>query len=235
MNLQGKTAVVTGASDGIGKQVALKLAEKRVRLALIARNQKGLEETRKEAEKLGSPKTIIYPCDIRNTKKLKETIKKIITDFKDVDILLNIAGVWQKVGQIDEIKENNISDVLETNLKSLIYCTKFLFPYLKKQKEAAIINISSVSGVTPKEGQSVYAASKYGVRGFTDVLKVDLKGSNIRVAGIYQAGIHTQMFNKAGDNFPIEKFSNPADLAEVIVFMLSLPPKIWLHEVRVEY
>jgi NADP-dependent 3-hydroxy acid dehydrogenase YdfG len=235
MQLQNKIAVVTGASDGIGKQVALKLAEKGVKLALIARNKTNLESVKKETVKLGSPKVGVYPCDIKNTKELENIVNKIIADFKKVDILLNIAGIWQKINPIEKINPQEVDDVIQTNLIGLIHCTQLLMPYLKKQKEAIIVNVSSVSGVEAKVGQSVYGASKYGVKGFTDVLKVDLKGSNVRVGGIYQAGTNTQMFNKGGDNFPIEKFTNPADLADVIVFMLSRPAKIWLHEIRVEY
>ena len=108
-------------------------------------------------------------------------------------------------------------------------------PELKNRKESAIINVSSKSGVVPQAGQSVYTASKYGVRGFTEVLKADLKGTNVRVAGIYQSGTNTKMFEKTGEDFPIQKFTDPADLAAVIVYMLSMPERIWLHDVRVEY
>jgi 3-oxoacyl-[acyl-carrier protein] reductase len=235
MILQDKVAVVTGASDGIGKEVAFKLANKGVALALIGRDKTKLEKTKQEAEDLGSPKVMIYPCDIRKTKDLVEVIKKIISDFKNIYILVNVAGIWQKVAPLESISESVVDDVIQTNLIALIHCVRLLLPNLKKQEEAAIINISSVSGVVAKAGQSVYSASKWGVHGFTEVLKTDLKGTSVRVAGIYQAGTNTKMFEKAGDDFPVQKFTNPSDLADVIVYMLSLPKQIWLHEVRVEY
>ena len=108
---------------------------------------------------------------------------------------------------------------------------------IKKQKEAAIINVISKSGVTAQEGQTIYSASKWGMAGFTEVLKTDLHGSHVRVASVYQSGTRTDMFMKTGEKFSaekLEKFTDPADLADVIVFMLSRPPKIWLHDVRVE-
>lgn len=235
MNLKNKTIVITGASDGIGKQVALKLAELDVNLVLLARNKKSLEQVKKTCQTKKCKRVEIYPCDIRKTQDLTKTKNQIIADFKKVDALLNIAGIWQKMSPIEDISESVVDDVIQTNLTGLIHCTRLFMPQLKKQKEAVIINVSSKSGVVAQEGQSVYTASKYGVRGFTEVLKADLKGSSVRVAGVYQSGTNTQMFSKAGDTPSVEKFTNPEDLAEVIVYMLSRPAKIWLHEVRVEY
>ena len=235
MKLKDKTIIVTGASDGIGKQVALKLAGLDVNLALIARSKKALEQVKKECQKKGCKKIEVYPCDIRKTQELTKTKNQILIDFKTVDALLNIAGIWQKMLPIEEISESVVDDVIQTNLTGLIHCTRLFLPHLKKQSEAVIINVSSKSGFVAQEGQSVYTASKYGVRGFTEVLKTDLKGSTVRVAGVYQSGTNTQMFSKVGDTPPVEKFTNPEDLADTIVYMLSRPDKIWLHEVRVEY
>jgi short-subunit dehydrogenase len=235
MILKDKVAVVTGASDGIGKQVALKLAKEGVSLALIGRDDGRLNETKQEVEHLGSPKTQTYPCDIRKTTELADVIHKIISEFVSVHILVNVAGIWQKVAPLESVSDETIDDVIQTNLSGLIHCTRHLLPILKKQEEAAIINISSKSGVTAQPGQSVYSASKWGVRGFTEVLKADLKGTSVRVAGVYQAGTNTKMFEKAGENSPVQKFTNPSDLADVIVYMLSRPKQIWLYDVRVEY
>lgn len=235
MKLKDKVAIVTGASEGIGEQIALKLAKEGVNLALIARNKKNLGQVKQKALKLGAERVEIYPCDIRDTKELEKTVQKIASDFKRIDILINDAGIWQKMMPVEKIKESVVDDVIQTNLTALVHCTRLVLPYLKKQKEAAIINVISKSGVVAQEGQSVYTASKYGAHGFSEVLKADLKGSNIRVAGVYQSGTATKMFAKTGEKAPLEKFTNPADLAEVVVFMLSRPPKIWLQEVQVEY
>lgn len=235
MNLKGKIAIITGASEGLGKQVALKLAKEKVLLALIARNKEKLDEAKKEAEKLGSSKVIGYPCDIRDTQQIKTTIQKINVDFGKVDILLNIAGIWQKLNLLEDIPENEIDSVIKTDLMGMVHITRLVLPILKEQKEAIIINDSSKSGITAQPGQSVYSAAKWGVRGFTEVLKEDLKGTNVRVAGIYQGGTNTGMFDKAGEHFDQEKFIKSEDLADVIIFMLSRPPKIWLHDARVEY
>jgi NADP-dependent 3-hydroxy acid dehydrogenase YdfG len=238
MNLKGKTAIVTGASDGLGRQIALKLAKESVSLALIARNEERLNEVKGDCLGLGSPKTEIYVCDISNIDQVKSTTQKIIADFESVDILLNIAGIWQKLNQLESISDDEIDNVININLKGLIRITKEVLPCLRRQNEAIILNVSSHSGIAAKPGQSVYAASKWGVTGFTAVLREDLKGTNIRVAGLYQGGMHTKMFEKVDDPKETElfdKFTNPKDLADIVVFMLSQPPKIWLYDVRVEY
>ena len=233
--LKNKVAIITGSSDGLGKQVALALAKEGVSLALVARDSKKLKVAIKEVEKLGSPKAFWYSCDVQHLDQIKNTVTKIVADFGKVDMLINCAGIWQKKDVLENIDEKTIDDVIQTNLTGLIHFTRIVLPHLKKQQESAIINISSKSGVTIQENQSVYTASKWGVTGFTEVLKVELKGTGVRVAGIYQGGVNTEMFRKTGEDFNQDHFIKPADLAQVIVFMLSQPPQIWLHDVRVEY
>lgn len=235
MKLRDKVAIITGASEGIGKQVALKLAEEGVNLALIARSQDKLAKVAKLAQQFGGKNAIAYRCDIRDSRQLKSCVNKIIADFKGVNMLINNAGIWQKLNVLEDVPEETVEDVIMTNLTAHIQITRLLLPYLKKQKDAAIINISSRSGVKAQELQSVYSASKYGVHGFTEVLKEELKKTNVRVAGVYQGGVDTRMFEKAGDVFDQSHFINPQDLADVVVYMLSRPPKIWIHDVRLEY
>lgn len=236
MNLNGKIAGVTGASDGIGKQVALKLAKEGVSLALLARNEERLKEVKEKCLELGSPKVEYYSCDISDRKQVSETVNKIISDFKSIDILLNIAGIWQKLNLLEDIPDEEIDSIIDIDLKGMIYITKLLLKHFKEtDKEAIIINVSSRSGVTAQEGQNIYTAAKWGVTGFSEGLKTDLKGTKIRVATVFQGGTNTNMFNKTGEHFNQDKFINSEDLADVIIFMLSRPPQIWLHDVRVEY
>jgi len=238
MDLKNKVAVVTGASDGIGKEISLKLAKDGARLALVSRNKEKLEEVVKECMGLGSPDARSYPCDLRNPEQIKQVVSQTMSDFGGIDVLINNAGIWQKVGQLEEASLEVIKDVIDTNLTGLVMMTSLVLPQLKNREEAAIVNISSHSGIEAKPGQSVYCASKWGVAGFTETLRADLKGTNIRVAGVYQGGTRTKLFEKANDPKNAElfnKFTEPSDLAEVVVFMLSRPPKIWLHDVRVEF
>ncbi|HAV14766.1 MAG TPA: NAD(P)-dependent oxidoreductase [Candidatus Pacebacteria bacterium] len=237
MTLKHKVAVVTGGSDGIGRQIVLKLATQGVHVAILGRNTERLTAVEKEANEAGSPKAKLYVCDLRSLSMIKEVVGRILHEFGGVDVLINNAGIWQKKMPLEELEEGVVDEVIQTNLTAQIHLTRLLLPALKKQKEAAIINVISKSGVTAQEGQTIYSASKWGMAGFTEVLKTDLHGSHVRVASVYQSGTRTDMFMKTGEKFSaekLEKFTDPADLADVIVFMLSRPPKIWLHDVRVE-
>ncbi len=233
MKLKEKIVIITGASDGIGKEIALRLSKENVKLALISRNESKLKLVSDECIKNGALDSKIYPVDITNTSKLAEVSEKILSDYKHVDILINNAGIWQKLKPFYEIDEEVIDKVIDTNLKALIHVTRLFINSLLDRDEAAIINISSKSGVTVQPGQSVYSASKYGVRGFTDVLKVDLKDTNIKVAGIYQGGTNTKLFEKVGENVITDDFTDPKDLADVVAYMLKQPKNIWLHDVRI--
>jgi len=235
MNLKNTVVVVTGASEGIGEQIALRLAGEGVSLALIARNESRLGEVAAEAMNSGAKEVQVYPTDLSETDQLADLIDKIVSDFGQVDVLVNNAGIWQKMMQLDEVEASKIDPIIATNLSAVVHLTHSILPHLRTRPEAAILNVVSQSGVVAQGGQSIYTATKYGVRGFTDVLKWDLKESNVRVAGVYQAGTRTKMFEQQGETMPLEKFADPADLADIICYMLSQPPKIWMHEVRVTY
>ncbi len=235
MILKDKVAVVTGASDGLGREVALKLAKEGALLALVARDEEKLNKVKEECEKLGSSNVKIYPCDVSDRSAVENIVRQIEVDFGEVQILLNIAGIWQKMNNSGDIPMDEIDKVIDIDLKGLVYLTNLMMPILKRQEEAIIINDSSKSGVTAQPGQSVYSAAKWGVTGFTEVIKTELKGTNVRVAGLYQSGTNTGLFDKAGEHLNQEKFIKPEDLADVVIFMLSRPSQIWLHDVRVEY
>ncbi len=234
MKLEQKTIVITGASTGIGEQIALRLAQTRCRLALIARNAEQLNRVTEAAKQLGALEVHHYPCDIRDTAALSDTIEHIVSDFGAIHVLINNAGIWQKMMPLDEMSADTVDDVIETNLSALIHATRLVLPTLRQQEQAAIINVVSKSGVLAQAGQAVYTASKYGVRGFTEVLKADLKETNIKVAGIYQSGTNTNMFAKTGEQIDTSHCTDPADLADVVAFLLQQPDKIWLHDVRID-
>lgn len=237
MNLENKTILITGASDGIGKAVAFRLSQESTKLILLGRDEKKLAKVSDECTKRGACEVLYYAFDLAERSTVTDHLEKIRKKHKDISAILNIAGVWQKLGDLDTLTHDEIEVIIGTNLTGLVKLTNTLLPILRKQKEAVIINVSSRSGHSAQAGQSVYTASKYGVRGFTEVLWEDLKHTHIRVAGVYQGGTNTKMFKKAGDDFGKEKlktFIPPEELAEVIVFMLTRSNQVWLPEVRVE-
>lgn len=228
-----KTVLITGASDGIGKAIALALSKQRENLILFGRNQEKLQTVKAEAETNGaSVKT--YAFDLNDNKKRQEIVSEILSG-EQVDVLINCAGIWHKAGDITTLNESKITEVINTNLTSQILLTRQLLDSMRSCENTAIINIVSKSGLIPQAGQTAYTASKYGLKGFTDVLREDTKDDPIRIGAVYQSGTNTEMFAKAGDDFPTETFTDPNDLANVVAFMLSRPKKIWLNEVHVVY
>lgn len=228
-----KTVLITGASDGIGKSIALKLSERKEQLILFGRDEVKLQNVRTACEANGAH-VETYAFDLTDNEKRCAVAGEILSR-QQVDVLINNAGIWHKAGDVTSFSEENIQEVISLNLTAQILLTRQVLEQMRSREGAAVVNIVSKSGVVAQAGQTVYTASKYGMRGFTDVLREDTKDEPVRVAGVYQSGTNTRMFAKAGDNPPVEKFTNPDDLADVVVFMLTRPEKIWLNEVHVTY
>jgi short-subunit dehydrogenase len=237
MIIKGKKILITGASDGIGKEISLRLAKEKCKLILLGRDKLKLKETGDLCLKNGTIYVDTYAFDLSNRNDFVKNAEMIKDEHQDISCLINCAGIWQKIGEIDQIGPDQIESILEVNLTGLIKLTSILLPVLRKQPQGVIVNISSRSGYLAQSGQALYTASKFGVRGFTESLREDLKNTNIRVAGVYQGGTNTKMFEKAGENWPKETYQSfvPAtELAEVVTFMISRTHQIWLPEVRVE-
>lgn len=225
MDLKNKNIIVTGGSDGIGLEIVKKLLDHQANVIVISRTLGNLDKLPVHH----------YPCDLRHGDQIRSTVEKIIAGHQNIHALVNNAGIWQNKDVLENIPDDTIDDVIGTNLTGLVKLTKYLLPNLKSQTESAIINISSRSGVSAGERQSVYCASKFGVFGFTEVLKLDLKGSPVKVAGVYQGGIATKFFAKAGDiNVPAHTFTSPSDFAAAILFILTQPANIWIADIRIE-
>lgn len=229
MKLKNKNILITGASDGIGRSIAIALSKENVNLILLGRDEKKLKEV---AEKCGNnAKT--YSFDINDGEARNKNISEILSKT-NIDVLINNAGMWHKVGDVSSIPESKISEVINTNLTSQILLTGECIASMI-DRETIILNVISKSGYVPQLGQAAYGASKFGMRGFTDVLRIDTEGHPIRIGAVYQSGTDTRLFAKEGDTFSTKDFTNPDDLADVVVFMLSRPPKLWINEIHITY
>lgn len=234
MDLKNKRVIVTGGSDGIGRHICLKLAESGTRLAILARNAERLAEVKAECIAAGAVEVISVACDLLNSDEITAAVAEVTATFGGLDILINNAGIWHKTGPLDTIAPEMVQATVQTNLTGLMQLTQTALPALRSNDESIILNVISKSGVVAQAGQSVYTATKYGVRGFTEVLKADEENTGVRVGGIYQSGTNTKMFEKAGEDVPNHIFTEPDDLADVVVFVLSRPPKLWIHDIRIE-
>ncbi|MBI2009753.1 MAG: SDR family oxidoreductase [Candidatus Chisholmbacteria bacterium] len=213
MNLPGKTALVTGGSSGLGLSIAKQLLQEKVKVVICGRSQAGITKATKQ---LGTSNLVAEACDVSNFSQVTAFTKKI----GHIDILINNAGVWLE-GALENNSVEKINETIDVNLKGVIYTTKAVLPQMKQKNDGYIVNISSTSGIKEKENQAVYVASKYGVRGFTDSLKLDLKNTNIKVMGLYPGGMNTPLFKKAGYPKENQDWMDPDKVADVVVFALK--------------
>lgn len=226
--LDGKTAVITGASRGIGKAIALKYASEGANIAItdIVDNDDFYETVR--ALEAHGVKAKGYISDASKLDASEQVIDRIIADFGRIDILVNNAGITRDT-LLMRMTEQQWDLVLMVNLKSVFNLTKAVTKYMMKQKSGSIINMSSVVGVTGNAGQSNYSASKAGIIGFTKSIAKELGSRNIRCNAIAPGFILTDMTDKLPDDvkadwinkIPLRRGGTPDDVANISVFLAS--------------
>ena len=226
--LQGKTAIVTGATRGIGKGVALKLAEQGANIAFtyVSSSEKALA-LENELQVFGV-KAKAYKSDASLMKDAEELIKDVLENFESIDVLVNNAGIT-KDNLLMRMSEEDFERVLEVNLKSIFNMTKAVQRTMLKQRSGSIVNMTSVVGVKGNAGQSNYAASKAGVIGFTKSIALELGSRNIRCNAIAPGFIETEMTEKLGEevitnwrnSIPLKRGGTPEDVANTTLFLAS--------------
>ena len=226
--LQGKTAIVTGATRGIGKGVALKLAEQGANIAFtfVSSEEKALA-LENELQAFGV-KAKAYKSDASLMKDAEELIKDVLENFESIDVLVNNAGIT-KDNLLMRMSEEDFNRDLEVNLKSIFNMTKAVQRTMLKQRSGSIVNMTSVVGVKGNAGQSNYAASKAGVIGFTKSIALELGSRNIRCNAIAPGFIETEMTEKLGEevitnwrnSIPLKRGGTPEDVANTTLFLAS--------------
>ena len=223
-----KVAFITGATSGIGKSIALKLASCGYDIAINYRTENDdLTELLNEIK--GFNVRCIAVCgDVSDFEACTNMIKQIISEFEKIDVLVNNAGITRDM-LLMRMKESDFTDVIDVNLVGTFNITKNVIPYMMKQKNGRIINISSVVGITGNAGQTNYSASKAGIIGFTKSLAKEVGSRNILVNAVAPGFIQTDMTNILKDeikqelikNIPLKRFGNATDVANVVKFLAS--------------
>jgi 3-oxoacyl-[acyl-carrier protein] reductase len=192
MNLSGKIALVTGASSGIGRGIAIELSKAGASVILnYNKNLQGAEETKKLIEEAGGY-AYIAKADVSSYAAVKEMVDEIIKKFGKIDVLVNNAGI-SKVGLFIDMTEEDFNSIMDTNLKGLFNCSHNVAPHMLAKKSGSIINISSIWGNVGASCEVIYSASKGGINSFTKALAKELAPSNIRVNAIAPGVINTNM------------------------------------------
>lgn len=225
---ENKVALITGATRGIGKEIALELAANGYDIAVNCRSiQDSLEEERKEIEAYGVRCEFVQ-ADVANFEQCEAMVKETIEKFGKIDILVNNAGIT-KDGLIMRMKKEDFEAVIDINLTGTFNVTRNVIPYMIKQKSGRIINLSSVVGVAGNAGQTNYSASKAGVIGFTKSLAKEVASRNILVNAVAPGFIDTDMTKVLSDSvkeginaqIPLRRMGTPREVAKVVKFLAS--------------
>ena len=223
-----KVVFVTGASRGIGKEVALKYAENGYNVVInYASDKTDVESLKKEFEEK-NVETIIEKADVTNSNQIEELVKKAIEKFGKIDVLVNNAGIT-KDNLLMRMSEEEFDKVIEVNLKGTYIVTKAVTKYMMKKRSGSIINLSSVVGVAGNAGQTNYSASKAGIIGFTKSVAKELASRNIRANAVAPGFIATDMTQVLPDavkenihnQIPLKRMGTAKEVANLIYFLGS--------------
>ena len=202
-----KCALITGATRGIGKQIAITLAKQGYNIALNYRKEnEELENTKKEIEKIGV-QVLAVKGDVANFENCENFVKQVIERFGQIDVLVNNAGITKDM-LLMRMKKEDFEQVIDTNLVGTFNVTKNVVPYMMKARSGRIINISSVVGISGNAGQTNYSASKAGIIGFTKSLAKEIASRNILVNAVAPGFIETNMTDVLKDDVKQEIAKN---------------------------
>ena len=223
-----KCALITGATRGIGKQIAITLAKQGYNIALNYRKEnEELENSKKEIEEIGV-QVLAVKGDVANFENCENFVKQVIERFGQIDVLVNNAGITKDM-LLMRMKKEDFEQVIDTNLVGTFNVTKNVVPYMMKARSGRIINISSVVGISGNAGQTNYSASKAGIIGFTKSLAKEIASTNILVNAVAPGFIETNMTDVLKDdvkqeiakNIPLKRMGTAQDVANVVKFLAS--------------
>ena len=228
MQIEGKIAFVTGASRGIGRAIALTLAEAGADVVVnYAGNAAAAEEVAAEIRKMGR-RALILQGDVSQTEAAASMLDAVVAEFGRCDILVNNAGITRD-GLLMRMKEEDWDAVLDTNLKGVFNCTKAALKYMMKQRSGKIVNIASVVGIMGNAGQANYAAAKAGCIGFTKSVAKEVASRGITVNAVAPGLIATDMtsvlpekvIEEMASGIPLKRAGQPVDVAKAVLFLVS--------------
>src|ERR1700694_44802 len=235
-SLSGKTAVVTGASRGIGAGIAAALAADGVQVVMLARNEARLKE--RSASLKGS---IPIVCDVTRPDSVEKAAKRITSELKPApDILVNNAGIFG-VSTVDETSTEFFIDTINTNLVGPFLLVRAFLGEMKKRKTGHIITMGSVADRTIYTGNAAYSAAKFGARAIHEVLRAELRGTGVRATLVSPAATDTEIWNTVAVTDPAGKphskrpMLDPDDVARAVMFALTQPARVNVDELRLSH
>lgn len=235
--IQNKTIIITGASQGLGANLACRLGSHQNKIVLIARTKKLLEKVRDQINS-NNARAFVFPCDIRNHTQVEAVVAEISKQFSVIDILINNAGVWTD-DDLEITRPGLRMQALETNVLGHFNFVKEVLPKMLKQKYGHILNVISTAGIvtelTSASDNSAwmsYGASKWAMAGFTRALKKRLQATQIKVSGFYPGGFERNLYQNAGRKEAHQQpwMMRTDSVSETIEFILSRPADVLVDE-----
>ena len=240
-SVKDKIVLVTGASSGIGEACARVFAQEGAALILAARRLERLQALAAELTQTFDSKIQVLELDVRDRTQVESTFSSLPEPWQEIDILVNNAGLSRGLDKLHEGKFQDWEEMIDTNVKGLLYVTRFLVPGMVERGRGHIINIGSIAGHQTYPGGNVYCATKAAVRALSEGLKLDLLGTPIRVSSVDPGLVETEFSQVRfrGDNRRAEKVYQgmtpltAEDVAEIVLFCATRPPHVNLSEILV--
>lgn len=233
-SLQGKTALITGAGSGIGRDVALRLAERGANIVLAGRREEALFETQAGVNIAGAD-SLLIPTDVTRPEQVDALAAQTVERFGTIDILVNSAGVGS-IKPLDQVTPDDIDRLLSVNVKGVILATQAaLRPMIANAQGGHIINIAGILGKAPMANASVYCASKYAVTGFSKALQLEVgRKHNIKVSLMYFGGVDSPFWDTIDMRVQRDKMLSISDAADAILYALTAPSNLVLGELTLQ-
>ncbi|HMQ79406.1 MAG TPA: SDR family NAD(P)-dependent oxidoreductase [Ignavibacteria bacterium] len=236
--LKNKTVLVTGASSGFGKEIAAAFAKKGSRLIIAARRAQKIKETAAELKKRYGIEVLAMTLDVRKKSDVAKAIKSLPVKWRNIDILVNNAGLSRGLDKLQEGSTQDWDEMIDTNVKGLLYVTRAVLPQMVKRNTGHIINIGSIAGHEVYPKGNVYCASKHAVDAITKGIRLDVVDTDIRVTTIDPGLAETEFsivrfrgnVNKAKAVYTGIEALKPADIADAVIYAASRPLNIVVAE-----
>lgn len=233
-----KTILITGATAGFGRATAIRFAKNGYDVIITGRRKERLDELEKQLLSLGNIRVLSLNFDVRNREEVASVFENIPDDWKNIDILVNNAGLAAGLGHIDNGDIDDWEQMIDTNLKGLLYVTRAVSPFMVKRGSGHIFNIGSIAGKEAYENGNVYCASKFAVDGLSKAMRIDLVKNNIKVTHIVPGMAETEfsLVRFKGDKLKADSVYKGVDalkgddIADVIFYCASLPAHVCIND-----
>ncbi len=231
VKLDGKVAVVTGASKGIGKAIASAFAGAGAKVVLAARTHETLEQVAADLRESGA-EALAVPTDVTDVDAVQRLIEQTLDAYQHVDILVNNAGVGY-FGPVVDFAPDDWDAVLNSNLKAVYLCAKYALPPMLAQGSGQIINVLSIAAKVAFEASAAYCAAKAGALALTKVLASEVRQQNIRVTAVLPGSVHTPFWDDVPEHPDFEQMLKPEHVADTVVSICQQPPGMVTEEIVV--